>query len=54
MQIEEHPINLEPVPLSTSQNEGGALLKGNEGGASENDANEPPIVEPNLRRSTRG
>ena len=53
-QIEEYPVNLEPVPLPASQNEGGALPEDDEGGAGEDDANEPPIVQPNLRRSARG
>ena len=44
-QTEEYPVNLELVPLPANQNEGGA---------GEDDANEPPIVQPNLRRSARG
>ena len=47
-------MNLEPVPLHVSQNEEGALPECNEGGASDDDANEPPIVQPTLRRSSRG
>ena len=53
-QIEEYPVNLEPVPLPITQNEGGVLPEDDEGGAGEDDANEPPIVEPHLKRSTRG
>ena len=52
-QTEEHPVNIKPVPLPTSQNKGGTLPEDNEGGAEEDDANEPPIVQPNLRRSTK-
>ena len=43
-QTEEYPVNLEPVPLPVSQNEEGTLPEGNEGGASDDDANEPPVV----------
>ena len=53
-QTEEYPVNLEPVPLPVRQSERGALPEGNEGGASDDDANEPPVVQPNLRRSSRG
>ena len=53
-QIEEYPVNLEPVPLPVSQNEGGALPEGNEGGASNDDANKPPVVQSTLKISSRG
>ena len=54
-QTEEYPVNLEPVPLpAANQNEGGALPEDDEGGAGEDNANEPPIVQANLRRSARG
>ena len=43
--IEEYPVNMEPVPLLVSQNEGGA---------SDDDTNEPPVVQPTLRRSSTG
>ena len=43
-QTEEHPVNLEPVPLPVSQNEGGALPEDDEGRAGKDDANKPPIV----------
>ena len=53
-QTKEHPINLEPVHLPISQNEGGALPEGNEGGARNAEANEPPVIQPTLTRSSRG
>ena len=44
-QTEEYPVNLEPVPLPFSHDEGGA---------GKDDANKPLIVQPNLRRSAKG
>ena len=53
-QTKEYPVNLEPVPLPVSQNKGRVLPEGNERGDSNDDANEPQVVQPTLRRSSRG